>query len=92
MPSGVVTFVFTDIVGSTRLWESVPAEMDRALARHGEIVTAAMAAHGGVVLRERGEGDSTFSFFTWAKRCGRGGVGGTGGPGGGTVAARRTEP
>jgi predicted ATPase/class 3 adenylate cyclase len=66
LPSGVVTFVFTDIVGSTRLWESVPAEMDRALARHGEIVTAAMAAHGGVVLRERGEGDSTFSMFTWA--------------------------
>jgi class 3 adenylate cyclase len=27
LPSGVVTFVFSDIVGSTRLWEKVPAEM-----------------------------------------------------------------
>jgi predicted ATPase/class 3 adenylate cyclase len=66
LPSGVVTFVFTDIVGSTRLWERAPAEMETALARHGEIVTTAMAAHAGVVLRERGEGDSTFSVFTRA--------------------------
>jgi class 3 adenylate cyclase len=56
LPSGVVTFVLTDIVGSTRLWESVPAAMDIALARHEEIVTAAVVAHDGVVLRARGEG------------------------------------
>ena len=66
LPSGVVTFVLTDIVGSTRLWESVPAAMDIALARHEEIVTAAVAAHDGVVLRARGEGDSTFSVFSRA--------------------------
>jgi class 3 adenylate cyclase/DNA-binding CsgD family transcriptional regulator/tetratricopeptide (TPR) repeat protein len=66
LPSGVVTFVFTDIVGSTRLWERVPAEMETALARHGEIVSDAVAAHAGVVLRERGEGDSTFSVFARA--------------------------
>ena len=37
--------------------------MEMALARHGEIVAEAVAAHGGVLLRERGEGDSTFSVF-----------------------------
>jgi class 3 adenylate cyclase/DNA-binding CsgD family transcriptional regulator/tetratricopeptide (TPR) repeat protein len=66
LPSGVVTFVLTDIVGSTRLWETVPAEMERALARHGQIVSAAMVAHAGVVLKDRGEGDSTFSVFARA--------------------------
>ena len=66
LPSGVVTFVLSDIVGSTRLWESAPARMETALARHDEIVTAAVAAHKGVVLKARGEGDSTFSVFTLA--------------------------
>jgi predicted ATPase/class 3 adenylate cyclase/DNA-binding CsgD family transcriptional regulator len=66
LPSGVVTFVLSDIVGSTRLWESAPARMESALARHDEIVTAAVAAHNGVVLKARGEGDSTFSVFTLA--------------------------
>jgi DNA-binding NarL/FixJ family response regulator len=40
--------------------------MDTALARHQEIVAGSMAAHGGVVLKARGEGDSTFSVFTLA--------------------------
>jgi predicted ATPase/class 3 adenylate cyclase/DNA-binding CsgD family transcriptional regulator len=66
LPSGVVTFVLSDIVGSTRLWESAPARMESALARHDEIVTAAVAAHNGVVLKARGEGDSTFCVFSLA--------------------------
>lgn len=66
LPSGVVTFVLTDIVGSTRLWESVPAAMETALARHDEILAAAVADHGGVLLKSRGEGDSTFSVFALA--------------------------
>lgn len=66
LPSGVVTFVLSDIVGSTRLWERVPTAMEAALARHDEIVSEAMAAHDGVVLKSRGEGDSTFSVFTLA--------------------------
>ena len=37
-PSGTVTFVFTDIVGSTRLWEAVPDAMAVGLARHDEIL------------------------------------------------------
>ncbi len=38
LPSGVVTFLFSDIEGSTRLWESDPSGMRRSLARHDEIV------------------------------------------------------
>jgi predicted ATPase/class 3 adenylate cyclase/DNA-binding CsgD family transcriptional regulator len=66
LPSGVVTFVLSDVVGSTRLWERVPAAMETALAHHDELVTAAVSAHNGVVLKARGEGDSTFSVFTLA--------------------------
>lgn len=66
LPSGVVTFVLTDIVGSTRLWETAPAAMERALARHAEILTRSISEHGGVLLKGRGEGDSTFSVFALA--------------------------
>jgi predicted ATPase/class 3 adenylate cyclase/DNA-binding CsgD family transcriptional regulator len=66
LPSGVVTFVLTDIVGSTRLWETAPAAMETALSRHQEILTGVLADHGGVLLKVRGEGDSTFSVFTLA--------------------------
>ena len=66
LPSGVVTFVLTDIVGSTRLWETAPAAMERALARHAEILTRSISDHEGVLLKGRGEGDSTFSVFALA--------------------------
>ena len=63
MPTGVVTFVLTDVVDSTRLWERVPGAMERALARHDEIVVGAVTAEDGSILRSKGEGDSTFSVF-----------------------------
>jgi predicted ATPase/class 3 adenylate cyclase len=66
LPSGVVTFVLTDIVGSTRLWDSIPTAMETALARHEEIVTGAVAEKGGILMKSRGEGDSTFSVFALA--------------------------
>lgn len=66
LPSGVVTFVLTDVVGSTRLWERAPAAMETALARHEEVLRGTIADHGGVLLKGRGEGDSTFSVFTLA--------------------------
>jgi predicted ATPase/class 3 adenylate cyclase/DNA-binding CsgD family transcriptional regulator len=66
LPSGVVTFVLTDIVGSTRLWERAPVAMETALARHEEVLRGTIADHGGVLLKGRGEGDSTFSVFTLA--------------------------
>jgi predicted ATPase/DNA-binding SARP family transcriptional activator/class 3 adenylate cyclase len=66
LPSGVVTFVLSDVVGSTRLWEKAPAATATALGRHDELIADAIAAHGGVLLKARGEGDSTFSVFVRA--------------------------
>ena len=42
LPSGTVTFLFTDIEGSTRLWEVYPDAMRAALARHDEILRDAV--------------------------------------------------
>src|SRR5262245_62120801 len=46
-PSGTVTFMFTDIEGSTDLWEHAPEAMRAALARHDQIMHEAIAAAGG---------------------------------------------
>ena len=46
LPSGTVTFLFTDIEGSTRLWEQHPQAMAGALARHDAIMRQAIAAAG----------------------------------------------
>ena len=51
LPTGTVTFLFTDIEGSTRLWERHPQAMADALARHDTILRQATAAHAGVVFR-----------------------------------------
>ena len=64
LPTGTLTFLFTDIEGSTRLWEQFPEAMALAHACHGEIVARCVQAHGGHFVRVRGEGDSTFSVFT----------------------------
>jgi predicted ATPase/class 3 adenylate cyclase len=55
-PSGTVTFVFTDVEDSTRLWETAPAAMRDALARHDEILRTAMQSHGGHVFSTGGDG------------------------------------
>jgi predicted ATPase/class 3 adenylate cyclase len=56
LPSGTVTFLFTDIEGSTRLWEEHPELMRSALARHDEIVRFAIESHGGYVVKMTGDG------------------------------------
>ncbi len=63
LPSGTVTFVLTDVVSSTRLWQDAPEEMDAAIRRHVEVIATAVVARGGTVLKSRGEGDSTFCVF-----------------------------
>lgn len=63
LPTGDVTFLLTDIVGSTRLWEAAPTAMAVALPCHDRLIQDAVSAHGGTVLKWRGEGDSTFSVF-----------------------------
>jgi class 3 adenylate cyclase len=65
-PRGVSTFLMTDIVGSTSLWETAPLQMHQAVARHEALIREAVESHGGVLVRERGEGDSTFSVFNRA--------------------------
>src|SRR5581483_5862537 len=66
LPVGTRTFLFTDIAGSTRLWEQHPTIMPHAHARHLELIVAAVEAHNGQFVRTRGEGDSTFSVFASA--------------------------
>ncbi|MGA9943616.1 MAG: hypothetical protein WBE79_12345 [Candidatus Cybelea sp.] len=50
-PTGTVTFLFTDIEGSTQRWESHREAMKAAVARHERIVTDAMTKHGGYVFK-----------------------------------------
>jgi predicted ATPase/class 3 adenylate cyclase len=54
--SGVTTYLFTDIEGSTRLWEQEPERMRPALARHDELTREAVEAHRGVVVKTTGDG------------------------------------
>src|SRR5207244_1244019 len=57
---------FTDIEGSTRLWEQHPAAMQHALARHDGLAAAVIAQHAGTLVKSRGEGDSLFAVFPHA--------------------------
>ncbi len=65
-PVGTVTFLFTDVEGSTRAWEAHPAETQTALKRHDEILAREIEAYNGALILERGEGDSVFAIFARA--------------------------
>jgi predicted ATPase/class 3 adenylate cyclase len=56
LPTGTVTFLFTDIEGSTQLWDADPAGMRVALARHDEIVRKAIDGADGHVFSTGGDG------------------------------------
>jgi class 3 adenylate cyclase len=66
LPRGTVTFVLTDIEGSTRRWQQDAEGMKAALSRHDEILVGGIKDHGGVVLKQHGEGDSFFAVFARA--------------------------
>jgi class 3 adenylate cyclase len=55
LPAGIVTFLFTDIEGSTRLWERDRAAMTRAARRHDAILDAAITNHHGVLFKHVGD-------------------------------------
>jgi TolB-like protein/class 3 adenylate cyclase/Tfp pilus assembly protein PilF len=55
LPTGTVTFLFTDIEGSTRLWESQQAAMQVALPRHDALVRQCVIGHGGHVFKTGGD-------------------------------------
>ena len=54
-PSGTVTFLFTDIEGSTRRWEEQPDAMQHALARHDAILSTTIERHGGHIFKTVGD-------------------------------------
>ena len=54
-PTGTVTFLFSDIEGSTRLWETRHSAMQAAVARHDELMRQAIAARGGHVFKTVGD-------------------------------------
>ena len=64
LPSGTVTFLFTDIEGSTRLVRELAERWPPLLDRHRAIIRAALAAHDGVEVQT--EGDGFFAAFTRA--------------------------
>jgi len=55
-PSGVVTFLFTDVEGSTRRWEADADEMRAELAAHDKVLREAIEAHGGFMFKHTGDG------------------------------------
>jgi predicted ATPase/class 3 adenylate cyclase/DNA-binding CsgD family transcriptional regulator len=66
LPTGTVTFLLTDIEGSSRRWEHAPGAMAPAVALHYEILDEAVARYGGVRPVEQGEGDSVVAAFARA--------------------------
>jgi class 3 adenylate cyclase/tetratricopeptide (TPR) repeat protein len=69
LPSGVVTFLLTDIVDSSALWEQHPAAMAVALERHDQLVAVTVGQYGGTVLKAKLEGDATVSVFIKASEA-----------------------
>ena len=56
LPSGTVTFLFTDIEGSTGLWETYPRAMQSAMLFHNSIIEQAVLANNGTVFKHIGDG------------------------------------
>ena len=63
LPTGIVTFLLTDVEGSTRLWREDPEAAAETMGRHTEVIASTVRAHGGWQPVEQGEGDSTVSVF-----------------------------
>ena len=55
-PMGTVTFLFADLVGSTRLWEQHPEAMKAALSRHDDVLRTAVETNRGQVVKSTGDG------------------------------------
>ena len=64
LPSGTITLLFSDIEGSSRLWDTHRSEMAEALTAHNGLMTQAISKNGGVVVKDKGDG--FFAVFTAA--------------------------
>jgi len=56
LPTGAITFLFTDVQDSTRTWEQYPQIMKSAMARHDELLEVAIANYDGQIVKKRGDG------------------------------------
>jgi predicted ATPase/class 3 adenylate cyclase len=56
LPSGTITFLFTDIEASTQLWEKHPEEMKVALAKHDSVLREAIESNHGHIIKTTGDG------------------------------------
>jgi class 3 adenylate cyclase len=56
LPTGTITFLFTDVQDSTRTWERCPQIMKSAMARHDEMLEVAIANFDGQIVKKRGDG------------------------------------
>ena len=66
LPTGTVTFLFTDIEGSTDLREQDETGARQVIVRHDEIIEGLIEENEGMLVRPRGEGDSRFAVFEMA--------------------------
>jgi predicted ATPase/class 3 adenylate cyclase len=64
LPAGTLTFLFTDLEGSTSLWERLPEAMRRTLPVHDRLLREAIEAHGGYVFKT--QGDAFWAVFPTA--------------------------
>ncbi|HEV2474202.1 MAG TPA: adenylate/guanylate cyclase domain-containing protein, partial [Chthonomonadales bacterium] len=64
-----ITFLLTDVEGSTRLWEKCQAAMGISMARHDQLAAAVVAWQEGDIVKPRGEGDSLFVVFEDSRRA-----------------------
>src|SRR5262245_39480756 len=67
LPSGTLTFLFTDLERWTKLWEEHEGDMTTALARHDELLRRAIEQHGGYVFSTAG--DAFAAAFTSASEA-----------------------
>src|SRR5579859_7155029 len=74
LPAGTVSFLFTDIEGSTRLLEQHPQEMGAAMSRHHDLLREAVEANGGIVFETLGDG--VYASFARARDGIRAAIGG----------------
>jgi predicted ATPase/class 3 adenylate cyclase len=68
-PSGTVTFLFTDIEGSTRMWQVDEEAMREAVSRHDELLRTSVVEHGGRIFSTAGDGVA--AVFAGAEAAGR---------------------
>ena len=66
-PTGTITFLFTDIQGSTSMWERDATRMQSALVRHDEILRTIVTEHGGHVFKM--VGDACYAAFSSAPQA-----------------------